>query len=203
MKYKYTEEEIEELSIEDLKKFNLEDVVELEGNFELDSILTIPKINELLRRCSISVGDVKLEIRYNKEFEYLKTLSSDQKISYKIIAFKGKSKAIFERLDNYLIPIGSVVSLGNGSKVLVTGRAYSQKLGDGSEGYTDYLGIPYPYGMTNSNILLFNQEDIQKVLHLGLQNEEESSIACVIKKWLDETTVKKIDLEEMKNQLGN
>lgn len=66
---------------------------------------------------------------------------------------------------------------------------------NGSEGYTDYLGIPFPYGMTNSNILLFNQEDIKEVLHLGLQNDDEMSTACIIKKWLDETNIKKIDLE--------
>lgn len=203
MKYKYTEYEIEALSIVDLKKFNLEDVVELEGKFELDSILTIPKINEILRKSSLSVDGINLEIRYNNKFEYLKMISSDNKVSYKIIAFKGKSTAIFEKFDNYLIPSGSVVTLENKNDVLVTGRAYSQKLEDGSEGYTDYLGIPFPYGMTNSDILLFNQEDIRAVLHLGLQNEEEATTAYAIKKWLDETEVKKIDLEKMKNQLKN
>lgn len=201
MKYKYTENDFELLTIEELKKFTVEDVIELEGAFDLESILTIPKINLILRYSNIQLGDTNASIRYNNKFEYLKVLSAGKKESYKIIAFKDKSAAVFEKFDNYLLPTGSVVNLGSKSDVLITGRAYSQTLKNGEEGYTDYLGIPFPYGMTNSDILLFNQEDIQKVLHIGLQNANEISTACLIKKWLDETNVRKIDLEEVKNQL--
>lgn len=68
MKYKYIETQIEELTIEDLKKICSEDIVELDGKFELDSILTIPKIHEILRKSTVLVDGVNLEIRYNPDF---------------------------------------------------------------------------------------------------------------------------------------
>ena len=74
-----------------------------------------------------------------------------------------------------LLPIGSVVMLKNGSKeVMITGFfIVSEK--DPSVIY-DYSACLYPEGIINSNEnLLFNHDQIEKILFLGYMSEKEKT----------------------------
>lgn len=71
------------------------------------------------------------------------------------------------------LPIGTVVMLKGGTKrVMITGFCtYADK--DKSKLY-DYSGVLYPEGFIASNqTLLFNHDQIEKIYHMGLIDEEE------------------------------
>lgn len=71
-----------------------------------------------------------------------------------------------------LLPIGSVVRIkGGGFKLLVVGFFPE----DDGRSY-DYLGAPYPQGMLEfPNLLLFDREQIDEVLHKGFADEAGSA----------------------------
>lgn len=70
------------------------------------------------------------------------------------------------------LPIGTVVMLKGGTKrVMIIGFCAVE--GQNKEIY-DYSGCLYPEGVLSSNELcLFNHDQIDKVYHLGLTDEEE------------------------------
>ena len=71
------------------------------------------------------------------------------------------------------LPVGTVVMLKGGKKrTMITGFC-SVADEDKSKVY-DYTGCLYPEGVISSNqTLLFNHEQIDKIYHLGLVDEEE------------------------------
>ena len=71
------------------------------------------------------------------------------------------------------LPVGTVVMLKGGKKrAMITGFC-SVADEDKSKVY-DYTGCLYPEGVISSNqTLLFNHEQIDKIYHLGLVDEEE------------------------------
>ncbi|EUJ43741.1 DUF4176 domain-containing protein [Paenilisteria rocourtiae] len=72
-----------------------------------------------------------------------------------------------------LLPLGSVVKLKNGDKlVLVTSRLplYNNS---GVIGYFEYGACLYPDGHTNQLAYFFNGEDIQDIYFKGYINEDE------------------------------
>ena len=71
------------------------------------------------------------------------------------------------------LPIGTVVMLKGGKKrAMITGFC-SIADEDKSKIY-DYSGCLYPEGVISSNqTLLFNHEQIDKIYHLGLADDEE------------------------------
>ncbi len=71
-----------------------------------------------------------------------------------------------------LLPIGSVVLLkGASKKLMITGRILSdEKL----EQIYDYVSCLYPEGnIGEENQYFFNRDAIERVLFIGLQDEEE------------------------------
>lgn len=85
------------------------------------------------------------------------------------------------------LPIGTVVMLKGGTKrAMITGFCCSDN-NDTSKIY-DYSGCLYPEGtIASDKILLFNHNQIEKIYHLGLQDEEEKEF----KKKLNEFLQKK------------
>lgn len=77
-----------------------------------------------------------------------------------------------EENEKYL-PLGTVVKLKTGTKkLMVTGFC----MYDDQHGHTlyDYCGCLYPEGMlSNKEAHLFNHEDIEEVVHMGVSDEEE------------------------------
>jgi len=86
--------------------------------------------------------------------------------------------------DKYL-PIGTVVMLKGGTKRLMIAGFCSVEE-EKAEKMWDYNGCLYPEGFLSSNqTCLFDHEQIEKVFHLGLQDDEEKefkeNLASLIK----------------------
>lgn len=77
-----------------------------------------------------------------------------------------------EKKEKFL-PIGTVVMLAGGSKrVMITGFCAVES--GNRDKMWDYSGCMYPEGMIASNqTCLFNHEQIEKIYHMGLEDEEE------------------------------
>lgn len=77
-------------------------------------------------------------------------------------------------LEKYL-PIGTVVMLKGGKKrAMITG--FCSIAGEDKTKVFDYSGCLYPEGFISSNqTLLFNHDQIDKIYHFGLSDEEEKN----------------------------
>lgn len=71
------------------------------------------------------------------------------------------------------LPVGTVVMLKGGKKrAMITG--FCSISGEDKTQIFDYSGCLYPEGFISSNqTLLFNHEQIEKIFHFGLVDEEE------------------------------
>lgn len=87
--------------------------------------------------------------------------------------------------DKYL-PIGTVVMLKGGSKrIMIIGFCCSDNK-DTTKIY-DYSGCLYPEGTISSDkVLLFNHNQIDKIYHLGLVDEEEKEFKSKLKEFLEQ-----------------
>ena len=78
-------------------------------------------------------------------------------------------------MEDMLLPIGSVVTLKNGSKKLMV-IAFCVSSKQNSNEIYDYCGVLYPEGMVDSSRhFFFNNENIEKIHYLGYFNEEEEA----------------------------
>ena len=74
------------------------------------------------------------------------------------------------------LPLGSVVMLKGASKRLMVTGFCTMAADDESGVMYDYSGCMYPEGVISSDqTALFNHDQIEKVYHLGLVDEEEKS----------------------------
>lgn len=85
------------------------------------------------------------------------------------------------------LPIGTVVLLKGGKKrVMITGFCTVSEE-DKSKVY-DYSGCLYPEGFISSNqTLLFNHEQIEKIFHFGLVDDEEKTFKQRLNEMLKKT----------------
>ena len=72
------------------------------------------------------------------------------------------------------LPIGTVVMLKDGKKrCMITGFCM---IPNGKEKMFDYSGVLYPEGLLSTkSILTFNHDQIEKIYHIGLIDEEEKN----------------------------
>lgn len=79
------------------------------------------------------------------------------------------------------LPIGTVVMLKGGKKrAMITG--FCTISGEDQTKVFDYSGCLYPEGLLSSNqTLLFNHDQIEKIYHLGLVDEEEKQFKQKLK----------------------
>ena len=81
-----------------------------------------------------------------------------------------------------LLPIGSVVSLGD------SGQIYSMILGyylknDSQRKIYDYIGVLYPFGITgDSDLIPFDRTDIHEVLFQGYQSDNCKAVCKALPK---------------------
>ncbi len=87
------------------------------------------------------------------------------------------------------LPIGTVVMLKGGSKrVMITGFC-SMATEDQSTMF-DYAGCMFPEGFLSSDqTALFNHEQIEKVYHMGLVDEEEQKFKSTLKSLINQMNV--------------
>lgn len=78
-----------------------------------------------------------------------------------------------------LLPIGTVLTLKNGTKkLMIAGRLQREKK---SGQIFDYAACLWPEGMIDSqHFYLFNNEDIHLLYHIGLQTVEEFRFRTVL-----------------------
>lgn len=84
------------------------------------------------------------------------------------------------------LPIGTVVMLKGGKKrAMITG--FCAVPGDDKTKVYDYSGCLYPEGFISSNqTLLFNHEQIEKIYHMGLIDEEEKNFKVKLNELLNQ-----------------
>ena len=92
-----------------------------------------------------------------------------------------------EQMREKYLPVGTVVMLKNASKrVMVIGFCIISE-NDPDKVY-DYLGCIYPEGIMDANQnLMFNHDQIDKIYHMGLEDEEEKTFKVKLKEVLEET----------------
>ena len=98
------------------------------------------------------------------------------------------------------LPIGTVVLLKNGSKkvmilsylIFPTGNAEKQEM-------YDYGGCTFPEGVIDSKIGIgFNHDQIQEVVHMGLEDDEYKEFSGTIKQYAED--FKKIYKDSIANK---
>lgn len=103
------------------------------------------------------------------------------------------------------LPIGTVVMLKEGKKrVMITGFLTTPN--NDKEKIYDYSGCLYPEGiLTSEQTLVFNHEQIDKVYHLGLIDEEEKEFKEKLNSLLSTMFNKKDNKEVIENinQINN
>ena len=90
--------------------------------------------------------------------------------------------------NNKYLPIGSVIILKGGKKrVMITGFCAVDN-NNVSQVY-DYSGCLYPEGVISSdNVLLFNHEQIEKIFHMGLVDDEEKQFKEELNKFMKQSS---------------
>ena len=89
-------------------------------------------------------------------------------------------------MTDFLLPIGSVVSLNNGNKKLMV-IGVKQMESENPKKIYDYLGVVYPEGFVGENaVFLFDHKDILDVIHTGYKNLEYENFNIIISKIEDE-----------------
>lgn len=88
-----------------------------------------------------------------------------------------------------LLPIGSVVLLKGGDKrIMICGRIQAKV---GEDTIYDYSACYYPQGIVDpTSMFFFNRDAIERVYHLGFQDEEEWAFRSNVLDRLGELVVK-------------
>lgn len=85
-----------------------------------------------------------------------------------------------------MLSIGSVVYLQAGNQKLMVmglGQVVQQ---NGKSVYFDYIGCKFPEGINPNEVFYFNQEDIDKVIYEGYQDENSERLANLYSDWVQE-----------------
>ena len=86
------------------------------------------------------------------------------------------------------LPIGTVVLLKNGEKNLMITSYLIFSAGEGDEKKMfDYGACTFPEGIIESDYAVgFNHDQIDKIIHMGLENEEQKAFNDILSKTDDE-----------------
>ena len=91
-----------------------------------------------------------------------------------------------EKIGEKFLPIGTVVMLKGGSKrVMISGFCAIEGQNSEEKKMWDYSGCLYPEGfLSSSQTCLFDHEQIEKVYHYGLVDEEEENFKAQLNELL-------------------
>lgn len=97
------------------------------------------------------------------------------------------------------LPVGTVVLLKGGQKrVMIIGFCVVSE--EDKEKLWDYSGCLFPEGvLSSSESCLFNHDQIEKVYHLGLIDEEDIKFKENLNKFIDKLNQKDGQLNEKEN----
>lgn len=86
----------------------------------------------------------------------------------------------------YYLPLGSIVLLKEGKqKVVVIGRGLQVQSTGKKIVFFDYVGVPYPQGLTGDRAMYFNNDMISKVVYEGYKDKEDKMITDLINEYLE------------------
>ncbi|AND78545.1 MULTISPECIES: DUF4176 domain-containing protein [Streptococcus] len=102
-----------------------------------------------------------------------------------------------------MLPIGSVVYLKEGNqKLMILNRAPLLTV-NGMQKYVDYSACEFPKGLVPEEVYYFNEEDIDKVIYMGLQDEDEKRFEELYNVWRKENETRIPQAKIVKNSSGN
>ncbi len=103
-----------------------------------------------------------------------------------------------EKIEEKYLPIGTVVMLKGGTKrVMISGFCAIEEQNNEKNKMWDYSGCLYPEGFLSSNqTCLFDHDQIEKVYHYGLIDEEEEKFKAQLKELLGAQEQTKKDKEQ-------
>lgn len=97
-----------------------------------------------------------------------------------------------------ILPIGTVVSLKNGSqKIMIINRGALYN-SEGTIGYFDYSACLYPFGQTDQRVLFFNADDIAEIYFEGYRDETEEEFCREYREKIKDVSYPKFKIEEAK-----
>ena len=115
-----------------------------------------------------------------------KSVAKKQTATKTKTATKKVTKEKIEKVGEKFLPIGTVVMLKGGSKRVMISGFCSVAENDPNKMW-DYSGCIYPEGFLSSNqTCLFDHEQIEKVYHLGLIDDEEEEFKKNLKEVLEQ-----------------
>lgn len=101
-------------------------------------------------------------------------------------------------MTDFLLPIGSVVSLNKGNKKLMV-IGVKQMESANPEKIYDYLGVVYPEGFVGENaVFLFDHKDILDIIYTGYKNSEYENFNVILSKIEEKMTNKHSENEDLK-----
>lgn len=84
---------------------------------------------------------------------------------------------------NTLLPIGSIVNIRDGTnKLMILNRGPVVEI-EGKKMMFDYSGCHYPLGLADEEVLYFNEENIDEVIHEGFSDSDEERFQKLYNEW--------------------
>ncbi len=90
-------------------------------------------------------------------------------------------------MEKRFLPVGTVVLLKEATKpVMIASYTVFPNNKDQKEMY-EYGGYPFPEGIIDVNVVMgFNHEDIEKIIHMGLVNDEQKELSKLLDEHYEE-----------------
>lgn len=103
---------------------------------------------------------------------------------------------VIENKEGKYLPIGTVVMLKGGTKrAMITGFCVIGE--ENTDKIYDYCGCLYPEGTISSKqVLLFNHDQIDKIYHMGLSDDENKIFQAKLKVLMSEVGSKNKEQNE-------
>ncbi|MEY8457537.1 DUF4176 domain-containing protein [Lactococcus ileimucosae] len=88
-------------------------------------------------------------------------------------------------MNKEILPIGTIIYLKEGSqKLMILNRGAITEQNNKTVTF-DYSAAMYPVGLNPEQMFYFNQENIDKVVHMGYSDSEEERFQELYQEWLE------------------
>ena len=103
-----------------------------------------------------------------------------------------------------MLPLGSIVYLKDGkSMLMITNRAVILEESENKVKIFEYEGCIYPAGASEKSTYFFNEDNIEKVVFKGYEDDEEKRFQQVYQEWKEKKNVEILDVNKINNQEKN
>lgn len=159
----------------------------------------------------VSLTEKDFNIIYEIGYDFMNVKDAVCKIKIEDFLIILKTENIIDilndYLDNYIYPIGTVVTLKgeknkdkNKQLYMITDRFILRD--EDSKEYYEYKANIYPFGsLPDGKGMIFNGEDIAGVKFIGYETEDDKKLVENVKEELDKRGIEKINIENHKNDM--